>query len=504
MADWQPDTPSSDYSAMLPYWQLVDDINGGAMAMRLGGERYLPKFPKETPSDYKRRLDLAPFTPVYKDAARNIFSKPFEREMALAEGSTTPALEELVENIDGRGNHLFVVARDIFRAGVEYGVDWIFVDFPVLPEGATLADERRMGARPVWHRIPARRMLAVYEAPVPGGTIIVHARIDETTIELVDGEEKTIKRVRVLERRQLGDGMYGRPEWSLWEQKEDAKGAVSWEVIASGVMTIDEIPLVDFTTADRIDGSWRLEPPLRDMANMQVTEYQLENQLYHLQEMTAYAMLAIIGDIANDTPLDVGPREVLIVPAGQDGGTTDIKWLEPSGSASESLRKDLEILREEMRRAGLRPMMPQTGGVTATAAAMAQATAHTVIKMWALGLKDALEQALAYTAQWMGDASEPEIIIHTDFSLETNSVDGMRVVMDMHKDELVSREAVIAEAKRRNILMAEYDEEEDLEKLLADADSGEDEIAALTPAINPALVPQPQPGEPAPTDIRDG
>jgi len=56
--DKGPDNPSSDYSAMLPYWEMVNSINGGAETIRAAGELYLPKMTNESSEDY-RPLDLS-------------------------------------------------------------------------------------------------------------------------------------------------------------------------------------------------------------------------------------------------------------------------------------------------------------------------------------------------------------------------------------------------------------------------------------------------------------
>jgi hypothetical protein len=81
-----PDNPSSDYQAMLPYWQMVEAINGGAETIRAAGELYLPKFPEESPDDYRIRRTSAPFTNIYRDVSRNLASKPFGREAKLKDG----------------------------------------------------------------------------------------------------------------------------------------------------------------------------------------------------------------------------------------------------------------------------------------------------------------------------------------------------------------------------------------------------------------------------------
>ena len=495
---FKPYDKSGDYMAMEEFWRLVADILGGAQSIRAAGERYLPRRETETDADYKSRTAVAPWTPLYDQSVRNIVSKPFEKELTLIDGTFSPRVEALVENIDGRGNHLFVFARDVFRNAVDFGVDWIFVDFPRAYQGMTLADERASGARPVWHRVPARRMLAVYEAETAEGTILTHIRIDESSVELVDRLEKLVSRVRVIERLVVDDGLdeagnrvrpvrYGNPQWELWESRSEG----AWAIVDEGEMTIDVIPAVPMLTGERLDGSWRLRPPLRDLAYMQITEYQMAANRQRVQDMTGFPMWAVIGMSKPDEPIPVGPGRMLFVPP-VDGTQLAVQSLEPSGSAGAMLREDLELHRAEMREAGLQPLLPKSGNVTATANALAQAKAHSAVQMWALALKDALEQAFVLTAMWLGEDSSPEVSVFTDFDVETNSVDGLRVVVEMYDKGLVSREATIMEAKRRKILSPEYDEDEDLALIEAVEDEGQD-----GPASAFLSVPFAQPGEPA-------
>ncbi|HQS92971.1 MAG TPA: hypothetical protein PK934_18205, partial [Polaromonas sp.] len=82
-----PSAPSSDYSAMAPYWGMVSAILGGAPAMRSACKNYLPQFENEGDKDYKIRVEHAPFTNIYADISRNLASKPFSKETVLAEGA---------------------------------------------------------------------------------------------------------------------------------------------------------------------------------------------------------------------------------------------------------------------------------------------------------------------------------------------------------------------------------------------------------------------------------
>ncbi|MCK1975161.1 hypothetical protein LNK20_20980, partial [Bacillus safensis] len=73
-------------------------------------------------------------------------SKPFSKEVTLANDTVPEAIKVVTEDIDGGGNHLHVFADNVFFNGIHNAIDWILVDYPTVPEGATLADEKRMGA----------------------------------------------------------------------------------------------------------------------------------------------------------------------------------------------------------------------------------------------------------------------------------------------------------------------------------------------------------------------
>ena len=169
-----PDATSSDYDAMLPYWEMVSTILDGADAMRAAGEKYLPKFPNETTEDYDYRRRNAKFTNVYADIVSNLAAKPFAEEVKLDEAAPE-RFQALAEDIDGRGNSLHVFASNTFFEGMNNAVDWIMVEFTKARprtdgQPLSIADEKSQGLRPYWVHIPAQRMLAVY-ADVVGGKL---------------------------------------------------------------------------------------------------------------------------------------------------------------------------------------------------------------------------------------------------------------------------------------------------------------------------------------------
>lgn len=471
MTDIDPSKASADYRAHAEYWQMIEDIAGGAPAIREAGARYLPQFESESDLEFKERVKCAPWTPLYVDSLRNIASKPFAREVRVEDGSDQ--MQALAENIDARGNHIHVFARDAFKAAISAGIDWIWVGHTPVPDGATVQQARESGARAWWKRIPARRMLAVYSDTVGGIEVLTHVRIDETHVVREGFGEREVKQVRVIERPAMDGGGYGPPEYQVWRKDRDATGSEVWAEVDSGPVSVSVIPLVPVLIGERIGSSWRVRAPLRDLAYMQITLYQKEANLAEVLKYTAFPVNVLTGmsKPQGADKADLGPRSVIWIPPAGDGQPLgDFKREEPGGSAANSLREDIAEHKREMREAGMQPLVPGSGAITATATAVAEAKAHSAVHAWALALKDALEQAFVITAEWLGDTGEPTVFVHTDFSIGAQSVEEMRVILEMADPDKrkISDAAAVSEAKRRGILGPDFDPKADHEQIISE------------------------------------
>ncbi len=522
-----PMKPSGDYDAQRPYWDMVDAILGGAETMRhavgYGGSTpgpttpvssiaqltrggsitgpespYLPRFRNETEYDYDCRRKHAPFTNIYSDISGNLASKPFAKTLTLEEG-TADDLMTLAEDIDGQGNSLHVFARETFKKALDYAVDWILVDYTKVPPGATLADERTMGARPYWVHIPADRLLAVYSAFIAGEEIIYHARIYEPTTQVVGYDEVMVQRVRVLEREPIIDAEgkttgYGPAYWELWEAIRNDKGEDVWNLTGEGEITIGIIPLVPFIAGKRQGTCWRVEPPLRDIAYMQVEEFQQESNLKTIKEQTAFPMLTGNG-VTPPTDasgaliaVPVGPRAVLFAPPGGDGAHGEWSYIEPSASSLTFLQADLEKHRNEMRTLGMQPMA--SANLTVVTTANLSMKASSAVQAWAIGLKDCLEQAWIITCKWMLRDDEVVVLVHTDFAIELNEGQDVTALLSAQKQGILSTRTVQDELKRRGVLSDDFDPEEE-DKLLAEQDEALQPEMMIDPKTGMPIAPKP-------------
>lgn len=530
MADQQesPRKTSSDYDLSSPYWTMVCAILGGAERLRaVPGQSvpgpaqaysnlsqldrgrfapespYLPQFPNELPQEYERRRKHAPLDNIYSDISRNLSSKPFSKTLELAD-DVAEDLKNLSENIDGQGNNLHVFGRCLFKDGIDKGIDWILVDYTKVKPGTTLAAERQMGARPYWVHISPERLLAVYSRFVNGSEVIFHARIHEPCTEVVGFSEVTYDRVRVIDRQPIidaNDNIVGfQPAtWTVYEmvEKEENGGkAQSWIVKDQGALTIGIIPLVPFITGNRSGTSWYVEPPLRDLAYMQIEEFQQESNLKTAKNMTAFPMLAGNGvppptdTSGQQIEVPVGPHAVLFAPPNSDGQHGEWKFIEPSASSLTFLQSDLDKLRNEMRELGMQPLA--AANLTVVTTANISLKAHNTVQAWALALKDALELAWKYTAMWLGQKVEPEVNIHVDFGVELEAGPELDALNKAEIAGTISKRLYFNELKRRGVLSDDADWEEDQQQQ-AEEQQGQDLQGEqpIDPATGQPIVMQP-------------
>lgn len=503
-----PDTPSGDHAAMSEFWSLIDAILGGAKTMRV--EKYLPKFEDEGPGDYKRRLNSAPFTNIYADASSNLASKPFSRELTLKEGSSSE-FEKMAEDVDGQGNNLHNFAHSLFQRGIDKAIDWILVDYTKIDRepGArslTKAEEAQIGVRSYWVHVPAEKMLAVYSDRVNGEEIFVHARIAEPMVERVQFGEVTKTRVRVLDRAQADDGSYAPATYEVFEQQKGKDGKLAWTSIEGpSPITIGIIPIVPFYTGKRVGTSWLIRPPLRDLAYLQISEFQQESGLQQTLEYCAFPMLGAFGvklgepNAPAGAPIKVavGPKAILNAPPDDDGNHGEWKFVEPAATSITALETHLQSTQKNMRDLGMQPMTQ--AALTVITTANVSMKAHSAVQAWVLRLKDSLEQAWKYTAMWLGDVSKaPEIDVFQDFGVDLQAGVELESLLKMQAQGVLSKQTTQEEFRRRNVLSDNFDVAEEKKRLAEDEEGLEPEVAEdpitgeiVEPTTRPLVISKP-------------
>lgn len=473
------DKRSADSEAMLGYWDQIDAILGGIETMREAGEDYLKKFPGETEASFDFRLNMTKFTNIFRDIAESLASKPFEEEIGTSkeDGNDVPQLvADFIEDVDGHGNNLTVFAAETFFNGITYAIDWIFIDYPKSPETVrTKEDQARANLRPFWSHVLARNVLKAETKPVGGKRELSYIKILEPG---------SPNQIREFERLDTGLVI-----WKLSEKNKDGE----WAQIDNGTLTIDIIPLVPLITGRRDGNGFKLFPPLRDAADLQIEHYLQESALKFTKVLSAYPMLAGNGvkppkdDAGKPIPIEVGPMKVLYAPPDGSGNSGSWTFIEPGAQTLKFLADDIKETAQQLRELGKQPLTSQSGNLTVITTAVAAGKSKSAVAAWALMLKDALENALVITNKWLKIPDEtwsPELTVYTDFDNITENGSDVEALDKSRERGDLSRETHWKELKRRRILGSDFDAEKEaiaLKNEIPADDFGDDDDAETLP-----------------------
>lgn len=456
---------SPDIETMVPYWDKVSDILDGEEAVKARGRKYLPKFPDEEETDFEFRLTVAKFTNIYRDVVEGLATKPFQDEIGLLGGEKRPQeLKDFAEDVDGFGSNLTTFAALTFFNAINYGIDWIFVDYPTVrnPENVTVAEAKQKNLKPFWVHILGKNVLEVQTRMEGSKQIITYFRCQEPGF----GNEP----MHVREFVETDDGV----EWTLYVKVKNDNGEDEFVVVDEGKLSINFIPIVPFITGRRDGKSFKVYPPMRDAADLQITLYQNESALEYIKVLACYPMLATDGTKApvdaegKPIKLRVGPNRVIygVQKGNGDGGTW--QYVEPQANSLEFLQKNIDKTKNDLRELGRQPLTALSTQLTTVTTSIAAGKAKSAVTAWAYALKDALENALAITMKWMGIDYQPEINVYTGFDNVLDDGSDIEELGKARERGDISVETYWDELKRRKILSPEFDVEEERKRLLDD------------------------------------
>ena len=451
MAEFDPTKKSLDAEAMADYLETVDDVVSGIQAMRANFKKYVPKFPREREPRYELRKSLSKMTNVFRDVLEGLSSKPFSREVQVSE-PTGPA-GDLIENIDGRGNHLSVFAGAVFFQAIADSITWIRVDYPADKKFRNRAEEIAAGVRPYWVHVNHSDILEIKSERKGGGEKITYMRMYESPCVILELWEK---------------------EWRKWEK--DTNG--EWKEGDSGQITIGIVPMVPVITGRRKGRSWTFYPPMKDALDSQIDLFQQQCALKFAETMTCFPILSANGvapsldESGNVIPLDVGPDAVLYAPPNQEGNHGSWERVEPTTASLKHLAEGIDSQIKEIREIGRQPLTAQSGNLTRISAATAASKGNSAVQQWAGMLKDALENALLITNMWLNDKTEPEVDVFTEFRSTDEDGDTLQHLREMRTNGDISRLTLWEESKRLDQLSSNFDAEKELKRLLEELPGG--------------------------------
>jgi hypothetical protein len=482
-----PATTSLAYDIMLPRWELLSDLVGGTDRMRAAADRYLPRHENESDMAYSERLSRAVLLNKTKQTLIGLVGEVFSEPVVVDE-ETPDAVVGWMDDIDLQGNNLHVFARGWFKDGLQKGFSAVMVDFPRTAAigRRTRADDLREGVRPYWVHVPPENIIDMAVEIRAGREVVTHVRIREEEVRRVKFAQGTVNRIRSLTLVDSGSPVFAPEGWQaalsagaatqagevfafndarvlavVYEEdpkfKED--DPKRWPVVDAFWMEIGEIPLAVFY-ADR-DGVLLSTPPLTDLAHLNVAHWQSSADQTNILTTARFPILASSG-VVDEKKITVGPKNWLNIPdaAGR------WYWVEHTGAAIESGRKDLQDLEEQMASYGAQFMKKKPAG-TATERVLDEAGGVSDLEDTAMRFNDALAMAMFFTALW--GRIEPDkvgsVSVSTDLAPDSGGPQGLAEVGQARRNGDLARGPYLAELQRFGALGPDFDAEENEEEL---------------------------------------
>lgn len=416
-------TPSIEFQAMSPIWQMISDVHAGSESLRQHGAVYVPKHHSEPDEAYAERLDNLIAFNFLRQTVDELTGRAFSREPVfdIAE-SAEPWRDDFLPDVDRQKHQAVTFLRDWFSCGLKFGCAHILVE-----PGED---------RPFWRILDPRDLFFMATDDAGDLTEIRYHR----SITTLDGfaEVTTPEIVRITP--DLIEVFREDKEWEIHSTTENATG---------------QIPLVPFFIER--EGTLSCEPPLRDLAELQISHARKRSDLDTTLRVASFPMLAIQGGNYEQSQLIVGPHALIELDPDSNAF-----YVEHTGAAVQILMNDLKALEERAASFGAQITKKRPSVETATGAVVNANSALAPLQGYALAFIEAVNEALALTQAIWGKDTRPVFSMSIDFlapDADAQSIIRLRELGD------ISRIDALSELKRRGALSSVFDIEVNEERL---------------------------------------
>ena len=392
-------TFNPEYSHMLPIVTAVRDACAGDPAIKAKREVYLPADFARDPvtgkytDHYLGYLNRAYFLGVTGRTKESMIGMVFRKPPTV---QVPEQMEQYLEDIDGAGQSLEQVSKEMVGELLEAGKYFLLVDYPETPEGTDSDTERRLGLRPTIAAYPFESLINWHFEGIAGRQMLTRAVLREY-VDVADGDEFShLKeaRYRVL---RLRDGIYTQ---QLYDQYGEPDQYGEYVPKMAGGAAFSHIPLHIAGAKTNLPGADM--PPLYDVARTNIAHYQTTANVMESGYVGTQPMLHVdvgqtdLGEWAehNPGPLSFGNRHGLTT----KGGKLEVV----QAQATDYNREVKGEIAEEM--VSLGAQIVQRGGQAETAeAAKIKASAESSVLDVVVGnASECIEAALEDFARFLG------------------------------------------------------------------------------------------------------
>lgn len=442
-------------ACMAETWDLIADLMDGTAAMRRAGTRHLPQWIAESGGSYEFRRCTATLFPAYQRTVSVLVGKPFSKPITIGE-DVPPRIVAWLDDVDQEGRNLNAFAADLCTEALAYGICGILVDAPTNEGLRTVADEQEAGVRPYFVLVRHDAILGWRTERRAGATILSQLRLMES-VEEPDGSygTKHVKQVRVLEPG----------AWATYRKSKGEDGRETWQLYQEGRTSIDVIPFAPVYGSRR--GHMIGAPPMIDLAYLNVEHWQSKSDQQTILHVARVPIL-FAKDMENDA-ITVGVKAVVKA----TNPTADLKYVEHSGSSIEAGRQSLLDLEDQMRQVGAELLVIKPGNTTEVQTRQDNEPAMCDLQRIMQAMEDALDLGLSFMAMFAKEPTGGHVNIYNDFGVATLAEASAQLLATMQADGQLSLPTLLGELKRRGVLAADVDVDDEVAASSAERDKAQ-------------------------------
>ena len=431
-------TTTQVYKEMMARWELVIHLMGGTLAMRVAKTKYLPQEEGEEPTLYDARLVRTILYGIYSRTIKSLSAIPFIDPIICTD--IPEELDYLKTHATDEKLSLAELAQDILEDALNFGLGHFLVDFPVVPSGLNLKEERDLGAKPFFARISPVNLIGW---KFEDGTLTEIRIYEYSTEQDTDFLEVPVHKIRVVT-----------PEFhtifTLQETKDQGGKATSgWVQTEQRTNKLGYVGLV--TTYGNKDGAPLTGTPvMEELAWLNLRHYQKQSDLDNIEHVANTPVLFASGfneDELND--IVVGSHSLI----GTTAELADLKYVEHTGAAIAASQNSIKAIEQRAAEMGAE-FLAQPAGSRQTAYAKSVDTGKSLSILQAIvnNLSRSLERGYVIAGDWIN--LDQQKLANTgvkvgegiDLSLDSNDLAQLR---ELAKDGYLTTLSLQYELQRR-------------------------------------------------------
>lgn len=488
----QPDTQGADYKKFFPKWSKIETVLEGDDGIKAAGKIYLPQLNGQTAKEYAAYKERGVFFNAYSRTVQGLTGAIVRKDPVI---NTDKRVGDLLPRVGVNNESIQEASRNIVQNIIQFGYYGILVD---------MAEEGAANAKP-------------YFAFYPPQTILNYKTIQT-------GDEQKLVKLCLLEKRETSspDNPY---ETLVVDQIRDME-------IVEGVLTVkifvksdggkrgkdeiwlqdgddivpkivgkplDYIPFVFFGSVSNTPKPD--EPPLMDLANLNIKHWQLTVDYYHGLHFCAIPTAWAAG-FGEKSELYIGGTKAWV----SDNPGASCGYLEFSGQGLGAIEKAIKNLESQMAILGARLLEEQKRAAEAAETVRMRYSGDTATLSSVVNcVEQGLIKAIDYLGRWINVEAKAEVTLNREFVSQRLQAQEISALLQAWQANALSLDTFLYQLQTGEILSPDTTIDDEKTRLQDEADkkTPTGENAFSTGFGSPFTPPKGTPGQMMPDAMKN-